>query len=147
MIGPIVGAFLVNGAKTMFTAYFAEYWLFLLGAMFVLVTLYLPDGVVRLWRRLRGKRSAAQKIQAATGEPVNAAAVTPQRGAKHERGHLASKARNMALNMALNTVRIRRRAATPPAWAACWSPASSSTSHGPILYLEDLTVQFDGFRR
>lgn len=82
LIGPIVGAFLVNGAKTMFTAYFAEYWLFLLGAMFVLVTLYLPDGVVGLWRRLRGKRTAAQKIQAATGEPVNPAAVTPQQGSE-----------------------------------------------------------------
>ncbi|MGO4765072.1 urea ABC transporter permease subunit UrtC [Cupriavidus sp. 2KB_3] len=82
LIGPIVGAFLVNGAKTMFTAYFAEYWLFLLGAMFVLVTLYLPDGVVGLWRRLRGKRTAAQKIQAATGEAVNPAAVTPQQGSE-----------------------------------------------------------------
>lgn len=82
LIGPIVGAFLVNGAKTMFTAYFAEYWLFLLGAMFVLVTLYLPDGVVGLWRRLRGKRTAAQKIQAATGEAVSPAAVTPQQGSE-----------------------------------------------------------------
>jgi urea transport system permease protein len=65
LIGPIVGAFLVNGAKTMFTAYFAEYWLFLLGAMFVLVTLYLPDGVVGLWRRLRtrteGNRAADER--------------------------------------------------------------------------------------
>ncbi|MNR06898.1 hypothetical protein D3C85_1229950 [compost metagenome] len=66
----------------MFTAYFAEYWLFLLGAMFVLVTLYLPDGVVGLWRRLRGKRTAAQKIQAATGEAVSPAAVTPQQGSE-----------------------------------------------------------------
>jgi urea transport system permease protein len=28
LIGPIVGAFAVNGAKSFFTAYFAEYWLF-----------------------------------------------------------------------------------------------------------------------
>ncbi|WP_423193082.1 urea ABC transporter permease subunit UrtC [Cupriavidus sp. H18C2] len=77
LIGPIVGAFLVNGAKTMFTAYFAEYWLFLLGAMFVLVTLYLPDGVVGLVRRLRGRRTAAQKIDAAAAEEPVAA---PQQG-------------------------------------------------------------------
>lgn len=45
LIGPILGAFTVNGAKTLFTAYFAEYWLFILGAMFVLATLYLPKGI------------------------------------------------------------------------------------------------------
>ena len=66
LIGPIVGAFLVNGAKTMFTAYFAEYWLFLLGAMFVLVTLYLPDGVVGLWRRLSGRRTPKERIDSAS---------------------------------------------------------------------------------
>jgi len=82
LIGPIVGAFLVNGAKTMFTAYFAEYWLFLLGAMFVLVTLYLPDGVVGLWRRLRGNRTAAERIEAATDEPVAPSAVTQQQGSE-----------------------------------------------------------------
>jgi len=77
LIGPIVGAFLVNGAKTMFTAYFAEYWLFLLGAMFVLVTLYLPDGVVGLWRRLRGRHSEPVEAVEAS-EPV----VTSQQGSK-----------------------------------------------------------------
>jgi urea transport system permease protein len=46
LVGPIVGAALVNGAKSVFTAAFAEYWLFFLGALFVLVTLFLPRGVV-----------------------------------------------------------------------------------------------------
>jgi hypothetical protein len=67
LIGPIIGAFLVNGAKTLFTAYFAEYWLFLLGAMFVLVTLYLPDGVVGLATPARSRkqeRSAAERTGA-----------------------------------------------------------------------------------
>ncbi|MEN7527265.1 urea ABC transporter permease subunit UrtC [Cupriavidus sp. DL-D2] len=78
LIGPIIGAFLVNGAKTMFTAYFAEYWLFLLGAMFVLVTLYLPDGVVGLVRRLRAMRKPAKPIDADTDASVPA----PQQGSK-----------------------------------------------------------------
>lgn len=73
LIGPIVGAFLVNGAKTMFTAYFAEYWLFLLGAMFVLVTLYLPDGVVGLWRRLRERRTIKTDVAAPDASDVPAA--------------------------------------------------------------------------
>ena len=46
LIGPIVGAFAVNGAKSFFTAYFAEYWLFFLGALFVVVPLLLPRGIV-----------------------------------------------------------------------------------------------------
>jgi urea transport system permease protein len=51
LIGPIVGAGLVNGAKTIFTVAFPEYWLYVLGALFVGVTLFLPQGVVGLLRR------------------------------------------------------------------------------------------------
>ena len=39
LVGAIVGAFSINGAKTLFTTFFAEYWLFLLGLIFILVTL------------------------------------------------------------------------------------------------------------
>ena len=57
LIGPIVGAFLVNGAKSWFTVAFPEYWLYFLGAIFIGVTLYLPQGVVGLVRKIaaRGK--------------------------------------------------------------------------------------------
>jgi urea transport system permease protein len=55
LIGPIIGAFAVNGAKSFFTTNFAEYWLFFLGAIFVLVPLFLPNGIVGLFRR-RGAR-------------------------------------------------------------------------------------------
>ena len=51
LIGPIVGAFFVNGAKSWFTAAFPEYWLFFLGALFIAVTLFLPNGLVGLLRR------------------------------------------------------------------------------------------------
>ena len=46
LIGPLVGAGLVNGAKSFFTQTFPEYWLFFLGALFIAVTLFLPRGVV-----------------------------------------------------------------------------------------------------
>ncbi|MCX5513249.1 urea ABC transporter permease subunit UrtC [Kaistia algarum] len=47
LIGPIVGALLVNFGKTWFTSgVLAEYWLFVLGGLFVAVTLFLPKGVV-----------------------------------------------------------------------------------------------------
>ena len=50
LIGPIVGAFFVNGAKSWFTVAFPEYWLFFLGALFIAVTLFLPNGIVGLLR-------------------------------------------------------------------------------------------------
>jgi urea transport system permease protein len=57
LIGPIVGAFFVNGAKSWFTVAFPEYWLYFLGALFILVTLYLPHGIVGFVRQLRDKKN------------------------------------------------------------------------------------------
>ena len=61
LIGPIVGAFAVNGAKTWFTVAFPEYWLYFLGAIFVAVTLFLPQGIVglvrKIWRQSDGSKA------------------------------------------------------------------------------------------
>ncbi|MEJ1117686.1 urea ABC transporter permease subunit UrtC [Phyllobacterium sp. CCNWLW109] len=46
LIGPIIGATLVNFGKSIFTAQFPEIWLFALGALFVATTLFLPKGIV-----------------------------------------------------------------------------------------------------
>ena len=54
LVGPIVGAFFVNGAKSWFTVAFPEVWLFFLGALFIAVTLFLPQGIVGLLRRSGG---------------------------------------------------------------------------------------------
>ena len=48
LYGAVIGAVLVNFAKTRFTALFPEEWLFVLGALFVLVTIFLPRGLVGL---------------------------------------------------------------------------------------------------
>jgi urea transport system permease protein len=53
LIGPIAGAFIVNGAKSWFTQAFPEFWLFFLGLLFILVTLFLPQGVIGIFRRRR----------------------------------------------------------------------------------------------
>jgi urea transport system permease protein len=55
LVGPIAGAFLVNGAKSWLTVSAPEFWLYFLGALFIAVTLFLPDGVVGLVNRLRRK--------------------------------------------------------------------------------------------
>ena len=55
LVGPIVGAFFVNGAKSWFTQVFPEFWLYFLGALFIAVTLFLPNGIVGLLRRTRAE--------------------------------------------------------------------------------------------
>ena len=72
LIGPIVGAFMVNGAKSWFTVAFPEYWLYFLGAMFIAVTLYLPQGLVglahKLMRRLARQSPATSTPQSQAHE-------------------------------------------------------------------------------
>jgi urea transport system permease protein len=53
LYGAVIGAVLVNYAKTYFTAALPSFWLYALGALFVVVTLFLPRGVVGLLARWR----------------------------------------------------------------------------------------------
>ncbi len=55
LYGPIIGAVLVNYGKTWFTAVLPEIWLFALGALFVVVTLFLPKGITGLAAQIREK--------------------------------------------------------------------------------------------
>ena len=54
LIGPVLGAAVVNLGKSWFTQVLPEYWLYVLGLIFILVTLYLPRGIAGLWIRRRG---------------------------------------------------------------------------------------------
>jgi urea transport system permease protein len=57
LVGPIVGAFFVNGAKSWFTQAFPEFWLYFLGALFIAVTLFLPRGIMGIrirWSKGKG---------------------------------------------------------------------------------------------
>ena len=58
LYGAVVGALLVNYSKTYFTAALPEIWLYALGAMFVLVTLYLPKGIVGLKHVLAARQGS-----------------------------------------------------------------------------------------
>ena len=57
LVGAALGAVLVNFAKTWLTGAIPEIWLFALGALFILVTLFLPKGVVGLWDQLKARRT------------------------------------------------------------------------------------------
>jgi urea transport system permease protein len=59
LVGAALGAVLVNLAKTVFTSgMFAPYWLFVLGGLFIVVTLFLPKGVVGTLGRWTARRHA-----------------------------------------------------------------------------------------
>ncbi|MEE9328436.1 MAG: urea ABC transporter permease subunit UrtC [Cocleimonas sp.] len=55
LYGAVLGAFIVNYSKTYLTGVAPETWLFALGALFVFVTLYLPNGIVGLVKRREPK--------------------------------------------------------------------------------------------
>jgi urea transport system permease protein len=80
LLGPIVGALLVNGGKSYFTAAAPEYWLFVLGGLFVLVTLFLPRGIVGTlgggWTSL-SRRRASRRAEKGVREAPAAAVGSP----------------------------------------------------------------------
>ena len=92
LAGPILGAVLVNFAKTWFTAAFPEIWLFALGALFVVVTLFLPKGLVgtigQAWAGMRSGHKMANRLTRhdASGRPSD----EPECGAGPS-GHPAAK--------------------------------------------------------
>ncbi len=75
LVGAALGAVLVNAGKTYFTGAIPEFWLFALGGLFVVVTLFLPKGILGLMSSRRRRRDksdddgpAAVKHQAASQE-------------------------------------------------------------------------------
>ncbi|PKU23624.1 urea ABC transporter permease subunit UrtC [Telmatospirillum siberiense] len=59
LVGAILGALAVNAAKTWLTGALPDAWLFFLGALFIAVTLVLPDGLTGLAGRLHRRRPKA----------------------------------------------------------------------------------------
>ena len=65
LVGPIIGAVLVNAGKSFFTGAFPEFWLYALGGLFIAVTLFLPKGIVGTiqhgWNARKQLRAAAER--------------------------------------------------------------------------------------
>jgi urea transport system permease protein len=81
LLGAVYGAVLVGSAKTFFSENFVEYWIYFIGALFVFIVMFLPDGLAGLLDRVRGKRGK-QEQPAPKAEARPAAAVGEARMAK-----------------------------------------------------------------
>jgi urea transport system permease protein len=82
LTGAVLGAFVVNYAKTYFTSGFlAPYWLFMLGALFIGTTLLMPRGIIGTyisWRSgVQEKSEAARSAATEDGEMVDPPAPQP----------------------------------------------------------------------
>src|SRR6202008_4192768 len=76
LVGAALGAIVVNWGKTTFTSgVLAPYWLFVLGSLFVLVTLLLPRGIVGTWRHMWRKHHERQAAVADAHAAADAQAV------------------------------------------------------------------------
>ena len=62
LVGALLGGVLVNAFKTWFTGSFPELWLFMLGALFIVVTLFLPKGIIGLLPKMKMKALPAFQL-------------------------------------------------------------------------------------
>jgi urea transport system permease protein len=75
LIGPVIGAFAVNAMKSWATRAYPDLWLLFLGALFILVTLFMPKGIVGLPAQLAAlKKRYWPAKTAVTDEPLPDAA-------------------------------------------------------------------------
>jgi urea transport system permease protein len=74
LIGPVLGAIGVNALKSWATRAYPDLWLLILGALFIVVTLFLPKGLVGIPGQLRGLRKRyAPKPSGTTAEALSTA--------------------------------------------------------------------------
>lgn len=72
LYGAVIGAILVNYAKTVFTGVMPDAWLFALGAMFVLVTVFLPKGVAGLFHHIKRRKREDNTAKPTTPKEASA---------------------------------------------------------------------------
>jgi urea transport system permease protein len=67
IVGAVIGTLIVNFAKSLLSEQFPEVWLFFQGALFLIVVMVLPNGLIgwlrtggyELFQKMRGNRQVA----------------------------------------------------------------------------------------
>ena len=78
LVGPMLGAFCVNALKSWATRAYPDLWLLFLGTLFILVTLFMPKGLVGLPAQVREWKQKLRRPQAAVAEDIPAAGNSTQ---------------------------------------------------------------------
>lgn len=65
LVGAVYGAVLVGSAKTFFSENFVEYWMYFIGLLFVVIVMFLPDGLAGLLDKLTARKTASVPADAA----------------------------------------------------------------------------------
>jgi len=88
LIGPIMGAISVNALKSYATRAFAEQWLYILGGLFILVVLFMPNGIVGLPAQFKAlkQRLMNRKKNSDDSTPTPTAAAVVETGASKPAG-------------------------------------------------------------
>jgi urea transport system permease protein len=74
MLGPILGAIGINGLKSYATHSFAEQWPYIIGFLFIFVTLFMPKGIIGLPEQFREIKRRLQQRKANAASSVTDAA-------------------------------------------------------------------------
>jgi hypothetical protein len=81
IIGPILGAISVNSLKSWATTHYPDYWLIILGVLFILIVLFMPKGLVGLPGQIRGwlrmRKPSAEDVPKAQPAPEATANAKP----------------------------------------------------------------------
>jgi urea transport system permease protein len=65
LVGAAMGAIIVGAAQTLLTGWFPEIWIFVLGALFIFVTIFMPQGVLGVIENTLRRRPTARDLTAA----------------------------------------------------------------------------------
>jgi len=77
LVGPILGAILVNGAKSGLSERFPEVWLYFLGALFIGSVLFFPHGIYGSFRWIGDRWSGSRRRGEAASEPMREGVILP----------------------------------------------------------------------
>ncbi len=80
MLGPILGAVGINWLKSYATHAFAEQWPYIIGFLFIFVTVFMPKGIIGLPEQFRELKRRYQQRKSLPDEPAGAAPATPNGG-------------------------------------------------------------------
>ena len=74
LIGAVYGTLAVSYAKTFFSENFVEYWLYFIGALFVIIVIFLPGGLASLMDKLRARKNRTQNLESPVGKKLESEA-------------------------------------------------------------------------